>query len=65
MASVEEKVKGIIVEQLGVDGGEVTATASFMDDLGADSSQPQHHRQCGGAGLYQYADDGKSSLGCA
>lgn len=37
MASVEEKVKQIIVEQLGVDEGEVTASASFTDDLGADS----------------------------
>jgi len=34
---VEEKVKQIIVEQLGVDEGEVTPTASFVDDLGADS----------------------------
>ena len=37
MASVDERVKQIIVEQLGVDEGEVTATASFVDDLGADS----------------------------
>ena len=37
MAAVEEKVKQIIVEQLGVDEAEVTATASFVDDLGADS----------------------------
>lgn len=37
MASVEEKVKQIIVEQLGVDEGEVTPNASFVDDLGADS----------------------------
>jgi hypothetical protein len=37
MASVEEKVKQIIVEQLGVDEAEVTANASFIDDLGADS----------------------------
>jgi len=37
MASVEEKVKQIIVEQLGVDEAEVTANASFVDDLGADS----------------------------
>ncbi len=37
MASVEEKVKQIIVEQLGVEESEVTATASFVDDLGADS----------------------------
>jgi acyl carrier protein len=33
----EEKVKQIIVEQLGVDEGEVTPNASFVDDLGADS----------------------------
>ena len=37
MASVEERVKTIIVAQLGVDEGEVTPTASFVDDLGADS----------------------------
>lgn len=37
MAAVEDKVKQIIVEQLGVDEGEVTPTASFVDDLGADS----------------------------
>ena len=37
MASVEEHVKQIIVEQLGVDEGEVTPNASFVDDLGADS----------------------------
>ena len=37
MASTDEKVKQIIVEQLGVDEGEVTASASFQDDLGADS----------------------------
>jgi acyl carrier protein len=37
MASVEEKVKQIIVEQLGVDEAEVTPSASFTDDLGADS----------------------------
>lgn len=37
MASVEERVKQIIVEQLGVDENEVTPTASFVDDLGADS----------------------------
>lgn len=37
MAATEEKIKQIIVEQLGVDEGEVTATASFVDDLGADS----------------------------
>jgi acyl carrier protein len=37
MASVEERVKHIIVEQLGVDEAEVKAEASFVDDLGADS----------------------------
>lgn len=35
--SVEEKVKNIIVEQLGVDTESVTPEASFIDDLGADS----------------------------
>ena len=37
MASVEERVKQIIVEQLGVDEAEVTPTAKFFEDLGADS----------------------------
>jgi len=37
MASVEEKVKSIIVDQLGVSESEVTGSASFVDDLGADS----------------------------
>ena len=36
-AATDEKVKQIIVEQLGVDEGEVTPNASFVDDLGADS----------------------------
>lgn len=35
--SIEEKVKNIIVEQLGVDTESVTPEASFIDDLGADS----------------------------
>jgi acyl carrier protein len=35
--SVADKVKAIIVEQLGVDAEEVTMDASFTDDLGADS----------------------------
>jgi len=35
--AVSEKVKSIIVEQLGVDADEVTAEASFTEDLGADS----------------------------
>jgi acyl carrier protein len=34
---VAEKVKKIIVEQLGVDEAEVTPDASFVEDLGADS----------------------------
>jgi acyl carrier protein len=37
MAAVEEKVKQIIVEQLQVDEAEVTPSASFQEDLGADS----------------------------
>jgi acyl carrier protein len=37
MASVEDKVKSIIVDQLGVNEAEVTGNASFVDDLGADS----------------------------
>lgn len=36
-ASVEEKVKQIIVDELGVDESEVTPNARFVDDLGADS----------------------------
>ncbi len=35
--SIEERVKKIISEQLGVDEEEVTSDASFVDDLGADS----------------------------
>src|SRR5437763_1292258 len=35
--SVEQKVKQIIVEQLGVDESQVDNTASFVEDLGADS----------------------------
>ena len=37
MASVADKVKSIIVDQLGVDEDQVTADASFVEDLGADS----------------------------
>lgn len=37
MASIEEKVKQIIVDKLGVDEAEVTSDASFQNDLGADS----------------------------
>jgi acyl carrier protein len=35
--SVEERVKEIIVEQLGVEAGQVTERAKFVEDLGADS----------------------------
>lgn len=34
---IESKVKEIIVENLGVDAGQVTPQASFVNDLGADS----------------------------
>jgi len=37
MSAISEKVKGIIVEQLGVEEDQVTEEASFVDDLGADS----------------------------
>lgn len=37
MATIEERVKKIVVEQLGVKEDEVTNEASFVDDLGADS----------------------------
>lgn len=37
MSSVQEQVKAIIAEQLGVKEEEVTTDASFVDDLGADS----------------------------
>ena len=35
--SIEDKVKQIIVDELGVEESEVTANAQFIDDLGADS----------------------------
>ncbi|MFA5261619.1 MAG: acyl carrier protein [Candidatus Omnitrophota bacterium] len=35
--AVEEKIRSIIAEQLGVKVDEVTSQASFIDDLGADS----------------------------
>ena len=37
MSSIEEQVKNIVAEQLGVKAAEVTLKASFVDDLGADS----------------------------
>ena len=37
MSTIEERVKKIVIEQLGVKEDEVTNSASFVDDLGADS----------------------------
>lgn len=37
MATVYERLKKLVVEQLGVETEEVVPTASFVDDLGADS----------------------------
>ncbi len=37
MANIEERVKEIIIDQLGVTEEEVKTEASFIDDLGADS----------------------------
>ena len=37
MSSIEERVKKIVVEQLGVKEEEVSLESSFVDDLGADS----------------------------
>ncbi|MGH7516532.1 MAG: acyl carrier protein [Gemmatimonadales bacterium] len=37
MSDLEEKVKDIIVEELGVEREKLTGEASFMEDLGADS----------------------------
>ncbi len=36
-ATIEERVRTIIVDQLAVDSAKVSAAASFIDDLGADS----------------------------
>jgi acyl carrier protein len=37
MSQLEEKVKNIIAEELGVERDKLTESASFMEDLGADS----------------------------
>ena len=37
MATVFERIKAIVVEQLGVEEADVVPTASFVEDLGADS----------------------------
>ena len=45
MSNVEEKVKDIIVEELGVEREKLTSDASFMEDLGADRlADRRHHR---------------------
>ena len=37
MSDIEEKVKNLIMEQLGVSADQITSEAFFVDDLGADS----------------------------
>ncbi|MFC1899115.1 acyl carrier protein [Chloroflexota bacterium] len=37
MANIFDRVKNIVVEQLGVEEGEVVTSANYVDDLGADS----------------------------
>ncbi len=37
MANIDERVKNLVVEQLGVSQDQVSPQASFIDDLGADS----------------------------
>lgn len=37
MATIYERLKKIVVDQLGVEDGEVASSANFVDDLGADS----------------------------
>ena len=37
MATIYERLKKIVVDQLGVEEGEVVPSANFVDDLGADS----------------------------
>lgn len=37
MSDIEQRVKSIVIEQLGVDESEVKNESSFIDDLGADS----------------------------
>ena len=41
--SIEEKVRSIIVDQLGVESDKVTADAKFIEDLGADSLDTVEH----------------------
>jgi acyl carrier protein len=41
MSSIEQRVKAIVAEQLGVKEEEVTNDSSFVDDLGADSLEEE------------------------
>ena len=43
MSSVEDQVRGIIAEQLGLKAEEIKNDASFVDDLGADSLDTVEH----------------------
>ncbi|MBW4053316.1 MAG: acyl carrier protein, partial [Proteobacteria bacterium] len=45
MSTVEQQVKAIVAEQLGVKQEQVTNDASFVDDLGADSLWPDRSRR--------------------
>ena len=45
MADIEAKVKEIIINELGVDAEKVTAEASFVEDLGADSLDTVENRK--------------------
>jgi len=49
--SIEQRVKDIIVEQLGVNADQVTPEAKFIEDLGADS-RPDHHADLIPVGLF-------------
>jgi acyl carrier protein len=42
MSDIADRVKKIVIEHLGVDADKVTESASFIDDLGADSSIPSN-----------------------
>jgi len=42
MSSIEERVKKIVIEQLGVNEDQVVTSASFVDDLGADSLEAEN-----------------------
>jgi len=58
MSSIEERVRKIVVEQLGVKEEEVTLEASFVDDLGADSLGHRRARDGAGGGV-RYRDPGR------